>query len=53
MKLRSFAHTDVGRARPENEDSYLCNDALGIYAVSEGFRLADRPASWQSVPYKK
>jgi len=36
MKFRSFAHTDVGRARPENEDSYLCNDALGIYAVADG-----------------
>jgi serine/threonine protein phosphatase PrpC len=36
MKLSSFAHSDVGRARPENEDSYLCNDALGIYAVADG-----------------
>lgn len=36
MKFRSFAHTDIGRVRPENEDSYLCNDALGIYAVADG-----------------
>lgn len=36
MKLSTFAHTDVGRARPENEDSYLCNDKLGIYAVADG-----------------
>lgn len=36
MKLRSFAHTDIGRVRPENEDSYLCNAALGIYAVADG-----------------
>jgi serine/threonine protein phosphatase PrpC len=36
MKLSTFAQTDVGRARPENEDSYLCNDKLGIYAVADG-----------------
>lgn len=36
MKLRSFAHSDIGRVRPENEDSYLCNDTLGIYAVADG-----------------
>ncbi|MEN9401730.1 MAG: Serine/threonine phosphatase stp [Verrucomicrobiota bacterium] len=36
MKLRSFAHTDVGRTRPENEDSYLCNEPLGIFAVADG-----------------
>jgi protein phosphatase len=36
MNLRSFAHTDVGRVRPENEDSFLCNTAYGIYAVADG-----------------
>ncbi len=36
MKLSTFAQTDVGRARPENEDSFLCNDKLGIYAVADG-----------------
>jgi protein phosphatase len=36
MKLRSFAHTDIGRVRPENEDSYLCNEVLGIFAVADG-----------------
>ena len=36
MKFSSFAHTDIGRVRPENEDSYLCNDKLGIYAVADG-----------------
>ncbi len=36
MKFSTFAHTDIGRIRPENEDSYLCNDALGIYAVADG-----------------
>lgn len=36
MKLRTFAKTDVGRARPENEDCFLCNDARQIYAVADG-----------------
>jgi serine/threonine protein phosphatase PrpC len=36
MNLRSFAQTDVGRVRPENEDSFLCNDAHHIYAVADG-----------------
>ena len=36
MKLRSFAHTDVGRVRPENEDSFLRNDDHQIYAVADG-----------------
>jgi protein phosphatase len=36
MNLRSFAQTDVGRVRPENEDSLLCNDALRLYAVADG-----------------
>jgi serine/threonine protein phosphatase PrpC len=36
MKLRSFAYTDVGRVRPENEDSFLCNDAQQLFAVADG-----------------
>ena len=36
MKFRSFAKTDIGRARPENEDSFLCNDPYQIYAVADG-----------------
>lgn len=36
MKLRSFAHSDIGRVRSENEDSYLCNDKIGLYAVADG-----------------
>ncbi|MFZ5494155.1 MAG: PP2C family protein-serine/threonine phosphatase [Verrucomicrobiota bacterium] len=36
MKLSSFAHSDIGRVRTENEDSYLCNDTLGLYAVADG-----------------
>jgi PPM family protein phosphatase len=36
MKLRSFALTDVGRVRPENEDSFLCSETLRLYAVADG-----------------
>lgn len=36
MKLRSFALSDVGRVRPENEDSFLCSESLLLYAVADG-----------------
>lgn len=36
MKLRGWSATDVGLKRDHNEDSYLCNDALGLYAVADG-----------------
>ena len=46
MKLRSYAHTDVGRVRPENEDSFLRNDDLQIYAVADG--IGGLPAGGQA-----
>jgi len=46
MNLRSFAHTDVGRVRPENEDSFLCNDTHGLYAVADG--IGGLPAGGQA-----
>jgi serine/threonine protein phosphatase PrpC len=36
MKLRSFALSDIGCLRSENEDSSLCDDALQLYAVADG-----------------
>ena len=36
MKLRSFALSDVGRVRPENEDSFLCSETHRLYAVADG-----------------
>lgn len=36
MKFSTYANTNIGRIRPENEDSFLCNDVLGIYAVADG-----------------
>ncbi len=36
MKLRSHALTDIGRVRPENEDSFLNQESHHIYAVADG-----------------
>jgi len=46
MKFRSFAHSDIGRIRPENEDSYLCDEPLGIFAVADG--IGGLPAGAQA-----
>jgi serine/threonine protein phosphatase PrpC len=46
MKLSSFAHSDIGRVRTENEDSYVCNDTLGLYAVADG--IGGLPAGAQA-----
>lgn len=36
MKLTSVALTDIGRVRRQNEDRFVCNDALGLYGVADG-----------------
>ncbi len=36
MKITGWPVTDVGRKREHNEDSFLCNDELGLYAVADG-----------------
>lgn len=36
MRLRSWALTDVGRAREHNEDAWLIDESLGLYAVADG-----------------
>jgi PPM family protein phosphatase len=36
MTLRTFALTNIGLVRPENEDSFLCEDTLNLYAVADG-----------------
>ena len=36
MKIISFGATDPGKKRANNEDSYLVNDELRIYAVADG-----------------
>lgn len=46
MKFSSFALSDIGRVRPENEDNFLCDDNLGIYAVADG--IGGLPAGAQA-----
>lgn len=36
MTLRSYSLTDIGRVRPENEDSLICEDKLRLYGVCDG-----------------
>lgn len=36
MKILSFGATDPGKKRANNEDSYLVNDGLRLYAVADG-----------------
>ncbi len=46
MNLRTNAQSDVGRVRPENEDSFLCSDELHLYAVADG--IGGLPAGGQA-----
>jgi len=36
VKILAWAKTDTGRKRDHNEDSYLVDDALGLFAVADG-----------------
>ena len=36
MKLVAWGLTDVGRKRDHNEDSFLCDPGLGLFAVADG-----------------
>ncbi len=36
MKIASFGGTDTGKKRQNNEDAFLWNDALSLYAVADG-----------------
>jgi len=46
MKIRAFAHTDIGRVRQENQDSFLLDDTLRLYAVADG--IGGLPAGAQA-----
>src|SRR5688572_1508004 len=51
MKTRGWAVTDVGRKRDHNEDNFLCNDELRLYAVADGMggHLGGERASHMAV----
>jgi serine/threonine protein phosphatase PrpC len=36
MRITGWGASDVGRKRNHNEDSFLCNNELGLYAVADG-----------------
>jgi len=36
MRITGWGASDVGRKRHHNEDSFLCNNELGLYAVADG-----------------
>ena len=36
MRIRTAAQTDIGKVREENEDRFLCDDELRLYAVADG-----------------
>lgn len=46
MNIRSHALSDIGRIRAENEDYFLCDDRLGVYAVADG--IGGLPAGAQA-----
>ena len=50
MRIIGWGASDVGRKRNHNEDSYLCNNDIGIYAVADGMggHLGESaPAAWR------
>lgn len=46
MNLRTFGHSDIGRMRSENEDSFLCDNKRRLYAVADG--IGGLPAGAQA-----
>lgn len=46
MNIRAFAHTDIGRVRQENQDAFLLDEELRLYAVADG--IGGLPAGAQA-----
>jgi PPM family protein phosphatase len=42
MQVESFAYTDIGRVREENQDDYLINEELLLYIVADGMGGMDK-----------
>lgn len=36
FKIQAYGQTDVGKMRTENDDSFLVDESLGLYAVADG-----------------
>ena len=49
--MRSYGATDIGRRREANEDSFLCDDELGLWVVADGLggHAAGEVASREAV----
>lgn len=51
VTLVSYAHTDVGQRRKNNEDAFFVDDELGLWVVADGMggQAAGEVASQQAV----
>lgn len=55
MNIKSFGKTEQGKAHPVNEDNFLADDKLKLYAVADGVTLpfGGKEASDRAIDYLK